>query len=342
MYISKVYTTLYSLGLLASSCSANPVGGTSLSYERWARSLAASDALSKRSSKPYPSKADCETNAQTPGSSKSLYFSGVGRGGPVWNGLLSYKNANGLLLVNDIYTPNPEFCAGETPQDESSSEYLAFASDFCAVFAEKSSGTAFVGIPSNCNPNPDSIWKTIEYPSLTANAQVTKIVRFDPTATDQTTIIYPVQTAAAATTLSACTADDYFYSPAPSSATASSTAASSVAAASASVTPQAAPACSTGTTVATSDAQNVQAQLAGKSGQTCVSSTLCADLGTSGTATVSLCSTNSASQCVDNSDLAVVVKDIIVDCTNNDLVAGSATIPSATGLTVKIAINDST
>ena len=345
MHNSGAFVQFLGLGLLVSLSFANPMGGTSLSYERWARSLAASDTLAKRSSKPYPSKADCESNAKTPGESKSLFFSGVGRGGDVWDGLLEYKNDNSLLLVNDIYTPNPGFCEAETPSDESSSEYRTFSDNFCAVFAEKSSGTAFVGIPKDCDPKPDSTWKTIEFSSLTANADVTKIIRFDPTSTALTTTIYPVNAAATATgTLSACSLDDYFYNPDPSSTSTSSTssAKASTASATASIAPQAEPACSTDDTVATSDAQTIQATLAGTSGNTCVSSAVCASLGTHGTATISLCSTNSAKQCVTNADLAIVVKDIIIDCTKNDLIAGSATIPSATGLKVTISINDTT
>lgn len=74
MHTSTLSACLFSLGMLVLSSSANPVGGTSLSYERWLHSLTASDAAAKRSNRSYPSKADCQSDAQSPGKSNCYLF----------------------------------------------------------------------------------------------------------------------------------------------------------------------------------------------------------------------------------------------------------------------------
>jgi len=45
------------------------------------------------------------------------------------------------------------------------------------VFERRSTGTVYVVVPDGQNPNPTSIWSAWEYPTLTRNQRIDKIIR---------------------------------------------------------------------------------------------------------------------------------------------------------------------
>ena len=129
--------------------------------------------LVPREENPYPDLPTCRDNCAVD-ADESLFYSKVG---PHEDIPQDFANQNGLKMVRDSY---PE---GFTDNNgDPSQSYRQFAMRFSQAFAEKTSGTAYVLLPTDGSTNiRKSVWVKIEKPILmNANGACNRIVKVDP------------------------------------------------------------------------------------------------------------------------------------------------------------------
>ena len=350
MYCSQSLNFLISLGLLVTNARAEPV-------ERYPGNrgegnldppsvrIRGSTTLFERNTYPYPSYQDCLNSIGDVARDKSTFYSGLGYY-PNDQGYIYLKNfieAQGLLEVDNVY-PN-DFCKSDPNLNGGYGAYISFAYSFSGIFAQKSSGTAYLLTPSQCDPSPNSIWNVVEFGNLTTSdgAQVTKIIRVDPATTSISTTIFPTPSNSTLPTQTICPTDP----PLPSGGASGTTSATSTASPTPAAIPVADIQCDASLGVATSDAVNAQLSLAaegnGPSGSNCCAggTVPCKQIAINGTAAVDLCG-GAEQQCAGCGDLAVALNDIIIDCTNNNEVGGQGAIPYLDGVTLQLNLDDTT
>ena len=350
MHFSRSIVSFVSCGLLAANTIAEPV-------QRYAGnrgegnldprfpSIRGSPRLLERSTYPYPTYQDCLDSIEAVPADKSTFYSGLGYypNGAGYTYLRDFIAARGLLEVDSVYPP--DFCTSDPSLNGGYGAYISFAYSFSGVFAQRSSGTAYLLTPSQCDPSPMSIWYTVELGNLTSDPAVTQIIRVDPSTTSLSTTIYPTQSGSTIATLPICPTDP----PLPSggsSASATATSAPASASATSTTVPQAAPQCDDSLGVDTNDAVNAQSALAAEgngdsNNNCCAGGTIpCEQIAVNGTAAVDLCA-GDTEQCAGCANLAVALKDIIVDCTDNYEVGGNVSIPYLDGVTLELILNDS-
>lgn len=122
----------------------------------------------------YPTLDDCRGKCSV-GAGKSLFYSKVGKHEDKPQ---DFATKNGLSMVRDAYPSG--FTDKST--DPSYTGYTKFAQRFSQAFAEKTSGTAYVMLPTDSNTDlSKSVWVNIEKGILTANGGTcNRIVKVDP------------------------------------------------------------------------------------------------------------------------------------------------------------------
>ena len=157
------------------------------------------------------------------------------------------------------------------------------------------------------------------------------------------TAIFPTPSGSTLPTQAICPTDP----PLHSGGTSETTSATSTASPTPSVAPVADIQCDASLGVATFDALNAQLSLAAEgngasSCNCCAGGTVpCEQLATNGTAAVDLCG-GAKQQCAGCGDLSVALKDIVVDCSNNEEVRGQGVIPYLDVVTLQLSIDDTT
>lgn len=125
--------------------------------------------LLRRSTYPYPGYENCVDRIQEVAADKPTFYSELG----FYPNQIGYRfihdfiESRGLLEVDSVYPT--KFCRPHPDLTGGCSAYISFAYSFSGLFAQLSSGTAYVLVPSECDPSPDSIWNTVELGNLTTN-----------------------------------------------------------------------------------------------------------------------------------------------------------------------------
>ena len=350
MYCFQSIFSLIVLGLLIANAQAEPVrrytgnrGEGNLDPP--SLRISGPNTLSERNSYPYPSYQDCLNSIGDVAPDKSTFYSGLGYypNGQGYVYLKDFIAARSLLEVDSVY-PN-DFCTSDPNLNGGYGAYISFAYSFSGVFAQKSSGTAYLLTPSQCDPSPNSIWNRVELGNLTTSqgAQVTKIIRVDPATTSISTTIFPTPSGSPLPSQAICPTDP----PLPSGGASSTVSVTSTALPTPSVAPVSDIQCDASFGVATSDALNAQLSLAAEgngpsSNNCCAGGTVsCEQIAINGTAAVDLCG-GTKQQCAGCGDLAAALNDIIVKCTNNEEVGGQGSIPYLDGVTLQLNLDDTT
>lgn len=350
MYCRESVISIVSLGLLAANALAEPVerypgNRGEGNFDRSSTTVRGSTPLLKRNTYPYPSYQDCFDSIKTVAKDKSTFYSGLGYypDGKGYTYLKDYIAAQGLLEVDSVYPK--DFCTSDPNLKGGYGAYISFAYSFSGVFARKSSGTAYLLTPSQCDPSPNSIWNKVELGNLTSSdgAKVTKIIRVDPATTSISTTIFPTPSGSTIPTQTICPTDP----PLPSGGASGTSSTTSSASPTSAVKPLANPHCEASYGVVTSDATDAQSYLESEgngppNGNCCAGGVAsCEQIAINGTAVVELCA-GATKQCAGCGDLAVALKDIIFDCTKNDKVGGQVEIPYLKGVTLQLNINGGT
>ena len=126
----------------------------------------------------------------------SLFYSGLGGGdnayamGKRWYDQHLPKPNRGLVMFYDV--ADPGWVAAQKVAILGGLGGIAGASRFLArlsqAFAETSTGTVYFLTPAGEPPHQRSAWAMWEYPALTRNPNVDRVVRVDPTDNSQQTI----------------------------------------------------------------------------------------------------------------------------------------------------------
>lgn len=348
MYYPKRVVSFTAYAFLAANAFAEPVNiypGNRGEGNLDPRSLAirGSTPLLRRNTYPYPSYEDCVNSIQDVAKDKSAFYSGLGYypNGQGYQYLKDFVQDKGLLEVDSVYPE--DFCTSDPNLNGGYGAYISFAYSFSGLFAQKSSGTAYLLTPSHCDPSPNSIWHTVERGNLTSSdndAQVTKIIRVDPATTSISTTIFPTPTDSDLPSLPICPTDP----PLPSGG-ATSTSNSATRTPTETAVAQQNPECGPIRDVKTSDAMDAQKSLAAKGNgasrdNCCVGRTSsCGQVAASGTAAVNLCVPEDKvgrEQCAGCGDLAISLNVINVDCTRDYMVGGKVEIPYLEGVTLEL------
>ena len=122
----------------------------------------------------FPSKSDCESKIKTVDKDKSMYFTGLKTRGEI-NTAKKYATDHGLIHVSSVY---PDGYTDVNRYEGSDDEKRAFQEAFSQVYAEKTSGTAYLMLDDGQDPADTSIFKTIEFKAMKDGGHVDKILRF--------------------------------------------------------------------------------------------------------------------------------------------------------------------
>lgn len=132
---------------------------------------------------------DCRNLITAPPRDSSMFFTGL-RSNSEINIAKGYAESHGLAHVSRAY---PTGFTNLLAYEDSPDALAQFQRNYMQVFAEKSSGTAFLMLLDDTTPAADSIFSTIELPALEHAAQVDKIFRLsfanppeDPTTSKET------------------------------------------------------------------------------------------------------------------------------------------------------------
>ena len=120
-----------------------------------------------------PNLDDCRKSITAPPRDSSLFFTGL-RSNSEINIAKGYAEAHGLTHVSRAY---PVGFTNLLAYEDSPEALAQFQRDYMQVFAEESSGRAFLMIPDGSEPRTDSIFSTVELPAVIHANQVDVIVR---------------------------------------------------------------------------------------------------------------------------------------------------------------------
>lgn len=126
--------------------------------------------VQRRDEDQYPDLDKCRGKC-TIEADKSVFYSKVGKHEEKPQ---DFATQNSLKLVRDAY---PE---GFTDKKPNLTKYTAFAQRFSQAFAEKTSGTAYVLLPTDGTTAIGKVWDTYEKPFLKEGGKCTRIVKVDP------------------------------------------------------------------------------------------------------------------------------------------------------------------
>lgn len=153
------------LWISASVVLANPIGLPTTDAE---------NDLEKRIKPKFPSLDDIKGKFTAPPKDTAFFFTGLNRQGV--KEAKEYAEKHGLHHVGQSY---PDRFTNPGEYDGSAKERREFQENFSRVFAEGTTGVAYLLIDNNKEPKDDSIFKTVEFPALRDGGKVPKIVRFN-------------------------------------------------------------------------------------------------------------------------------------------------------------------
>lgn len=139
--------------------------------------------LEKREPKPaFPSLQDCRDNFTAPAQDKAMYFTGLKKRKDI-NAAKKYAVDHGLVHVSLSY---PTSFTDVGQYEGSNEDQRNFQKAFSQVYAEGTTGIAYLMIDDDKEPAADSIFNTVEFEAMKNGAKVSKILRFPKTADDPT------------------------------------------------------------------------------------------------------------------------------------------------------------
>lgn len=130
----------------------------------------------------FPSIQDCRDKFSAPAKDKAFYFTGLKTRKAI-NAAKKYANDHGLVHVAQSY---PTSFTDPGQYDGSDEERRNFQKAFSQVYAEGTTGIAYLLIDDDKQPAEDSIFQTVEFPAMRDGAKVTKILRFPMSSDDPT------------------------------------------------------------------------------------------------------------------------------------------------------------
>ncbi|KAL1968184.1 hypothetical protein VTN77DRAFT_2019 [Rasamsonia byssochlamydoides] len=124
----------------------------------------------------FPSKSDCENKLKKgqPPENKSIFFTGLNR--QAMNQVKSYAISHSLTHVGAVY---PDGFTNVGQYEGSGTEQRDFQKAFSEVYAEHTSGTAYLMMDYNEKPGKNSIFYSVEFKAMKASGKVDKIVWLD-------------------------------------------------------------------------------------------------------------------------------------------------------------------
>lgn len=131
---------------------------------------------------PVPSLEDCKNQFTAPPTDKAMYFTGLKTDTEI-NAAKSYAMEYGLVHVSLSY---PTSFTDRRQYHGTDDEKKAFQKAFSQVYAEGTTGIAYLLIDDDKQPTDTSIFLSVEFPAMKDGAQVTKIIRFPKTSTNPT------------------------------------------------------------------------------------------------------------------------------------------------------------
>ena len=149
------------LWISASIVLANPIG------------LAPASGLEKRKDA-FPSLDLIKSKFTAPDKDKAMYFTGLKTRKDI-NAAKKYATDHGLTHVGLSY---PTSFTDPGQYDGSDDDRRKFQENFSRVYAEGTTGIAYLLIDDGKQPADDSIFQTVEFPAMRDGAKVTKILRF--------------------------------------------------------------------------------------------------------------------------------------------------------------------
>ena len=151
--------------------------------------------LTEHSHGKVPNIDKCRELITPPPRDSSMFYTGL-RSNQEINIAKGYADRHGLAHVSKAY---PEGFTNLLAYEDSPANLQQFQRDFMQVFAEKTTGTAYLIGYDGSEPRADSIFSTVELPVVQRSAQVDKIVRLpfvnppdDPTTIAETIWTRPV------------------------------------------------------------------------------------------------------------------------------------------------------
>ena len=138
--------------------------------------------LEKREKPSFPSLQDCRDKFTAPAQDKAMYFTGL-RSRKDINAAKKYAVDHGLVHVSLSY---PTSFTDPGQYKGSDEDKRNFQKAFSQVYAEGTTGIAYLMIDDDKEPAADSIFTTVEFEAMKNGAKVTKIMRFPKTADDPT------------------------------------------------------------------------------------------------------------------------------------------------------------
>lgn len=123
---------------------------------------------------PFPSLDDCKAKFTAPPKDKSLYFTGLKTRKDV-NKAKKYAEDHGLVHVSQSY---PKQFTDPGQYDGTDEEKRTFQENFSRLYAEGTTGDAYLMLDDDKNPAGDSIFQTVEFPAMRDGAKVDKILQF--------------------------------------------------------------------------------------------------------------------------------------------------------------------
>ncbi|KAG6985273.1 hypothetical protein G7Y79_00146g102160 [Physcia stellaris] len=122
----------------------------------------------------FPSLDDCKAKFTAPPKDKSLYFTGLKARKDV-NKAKKYAEDHGLVHVSQSY---PAQFTDPGQYDGTDAERRAFQENFSRLYAEGTTGDAYLMLDDGKSPAADSIFQTVEFPAMRDGAKVAKILQF--------------------------------------------------------------------------------------------------------------------------------------------------------------------
>ncbi|KAM0805126.1 hypothetical protein BDR22DRAFT_969348 [Usnea florida] len=130
----------------------------------------------------YPTLQECQNKFTAPAQDKAMYFTGLKTRRDI-NAAKKYATDHGLVHVGLSY---PTSFTDPGQYDGTEEEKKAFQKAFSLVYAQGTSGIAYLLIDDDKSPADDSSFQSVEFPAMRDGAKVSKILRFPKTASDPT------------------------------------------------------------------------------------------------------------------------------------------------------------
>lgn len=130
----------------------------------------------------FPSLEDCQNKFTAPAANTAMYFTGLKTRKDI-NAAKKYATDHGLVHVGLSY---PTSFTDPGQYEGTDAEKTSFQKAFSQIYAEETSGIAYLYIDDDKSPAADSIFQSVEFPAMRDGAKVTKILRFPKTSDDPT------------------------------------------------------------------------------------------------------------------------------------------------------------